>query len=267
MYTLLSHYPAWESLLQNNIDRSYLLDVVKNGLWISQNGIPVSPFKLRNYRSVVDYPSQLTRNLQPELTTGRVVKVNQTQYANAVGLIPKSGSSEMRRITDLSRPFGASVNESIPDRRFKFQTLDFAMTLMKPDCYMAILDIRHAYRHIVIRPRDWDLQSFQIGENSYQDRCLSFGLKIAPEVFTRFTRAVVRIMSRMGYTNIMAYLDEFFITGNWDTVWETLVKLIHTLQSLGFYIHWGKLVLPAQLVKFLGFLLDSQAMSVTVPPY
>ena len=252
--------------LSSDPDRVYLLDVILHGLWISQHGSPVTPFSLPNYNSVVNHPEELQRNLAPELLAGRVVEVESIQYANPVGLIPKAHSSEMRRITDLSRPRGHSVNESIPDRHFKFQTLDTAMSMMSPNCLMAVVDIRHAYRHIVIRSKDWDLQSFRVGQRCFQDRCLSFGLKIAPEVFTRFTQAVVRIMRRLGFLQIMAYLDEFFLAGPPTQVWQTFCGLLFVLQNLGFYVHRGKLGLPTRVLKFLGFLLDSQQMVVTVPP-
>ena len=171
----------------------------------------------------------------------------------------------MRRITDLSRPLGGPINQSVPDRHFKFQTLEVAMSLISQDNYMVIIDIRHAYRHIVIRPRDWDLQSFRVGDRVYQDRCLSFGLKIAPEVFTRFTQAVLRIMNRAGFFSLMAYLDEFFLSGPWKWIWQALCHLIFVLRNLGFYIHWKKLVLPTKQTKFLGFLLNSVTMCVSVP--
>ena len=209
---------------------------------------------------------EVHHNLAPDILSGRVVEVNSIKFSNAVGLISKHSSSEMRRITDLSRPRGHSVNESVPDRHFKFQTLECAMAMMDQNSYMAILDIRHAYRNIVIRPSDWDLQSFTIGTRNFQDRCLSFGLKIAPEVFTRFTQAVLRIMHRLGHPKIMAYLDEFFMTGTLSQVWNTFCTLIHVLQNLGFYIHWGKAILPSPVVRFLGFLLDAQQMTVSVPP-
>ena len=238
------------------------MEVVKHGLLISEHGDRIIPFRMPNYSSVTDHMPEFLHNLSPELLAGRVVQVQSVQFANAVGLIPKSNSVKMRQITDLSRPVGASVNNSIPDRHFKFQTLEVAMSLMSKGCYMATLDIRHAYRHIVINSKDWDLQSFIVGEKCYQDRCLSFGLKITPEVFTRFTQAVVQMMKRRGFHNLMAYLDEFFIAGTMAVAWHTICALISLLLSLGFYIHWRKLILPVQCLKFLGFILDSRTMEV-----
>ena len=135
----------WEGLLKHDSDKVFLLDVVKNGLWIYEHGVPIPAFSLPNYFDATKFQSEIFNNLAPELAAGRVVQVNAVKYANAVGLVPKANSSEMRRITDLSRPKGHSINESIPDRKFRFQTLDTAMTLMTPQCFMAVVDIRHAY--------------------------------------------------------------------------------------------------------------------------
>ena len=46
MYTLLHHYPMWEVWLNSDPDKEFLLDVILQGLWISEKGIPVKPFAL-----------------------------------------------------------------------------------------------------------------------------------------------------------------------------------------------------------------------------
>ena len=55
------------------------------------------------------------------------------------------------------------------------------------------------------------------------------------------------------------------MAGTGTQVWNTFCGLIFVLQELGFYINWSKLILPAPVVKFLGFMLDAPHMTVTVP--
>lgn len=251
--------------MRGDSDEAYLLDLIEKGLWISEGGKHPKPFVVPNYRYVRANPEVMGRHIRTDVITGRVVQVQASNFINSLGLIPKGDSTEFRRITDLSRPKGGAINECMPDRHFSFQRLEDATSLMTTGCVFAIIDIRHAYRHVEIREEDWDLQSFTVGGKVYQDRCMSFGLKIAPEVFTRLTRAVCRILARMGLHNVMVYLDEFFICGQFDECWKTFTAILFVLADLGFYIHWGKIVLPRKMAKFLGFIFDSVKMQIRVP--
>ena len=63
----------------------------------------------------------------------------------------------------------------------------------------------------------------------------------------------------------MNYLDDFFITAS--TKEECKLSqdgLIHELHHLGFEVAWEKVLLPSQRVKYLGIVVDSVEMSLSL---
>ena len=100
----------------------------------------------------------------------------------------------------------------------------------------------------------------------FVDNRLCFGLSCAPAIFNRLSNAIVRMMSRRGFTAIVNYLDDFLIIGNTYAEFQNgLATLINLLHSLGFNISWKKVISPAQRVTFLGIELDSSTMSIRLP--
>ena len=64
----------------------------------------------------------------------------------------------------------------------------------------------------------------------------------------------------------MNYLDDFFLVGdNFEEYLKTVEDATDLLSKLGFQINLGKSVfIPAQGIGYLGFLLDSKIMTVTL---
>jgi hypothetical protein len=73
-------------------------------------------------------------------------------------------------------------------------------------------------------------------------------------------------MARQGASNVVAYLDDFFICErSKEECASTLALLIRTLRKLGFSINWSKVVDPTNVITFLGIEIDSSAMELRLP--
>ena len=138
---------------------------------------------------------------------------------STLGAIPKLNSTEVRLIHDCSRPVGRALNDYITGHSFKFQTLDDAIKLLRPNYLMAKIDLRHAYRSVPIHKSNYlatGLQwqfSGQPNPTYFFDTRLPFGAKSSPEIFHRLTQSVWRMMARRGFPSIIVYLDDFLIIG------------------------------------------------------
>ena len=67
-----------------------------------------------------------------------------------IGAVPKSDGG-YRLIHDCSLPKGACLNDFSPDfDKCSYESVDDAVSLIKPGYYLAKLDIKSAYRHIPI---------------------------------------------------------------------------------------------------------------------
>ena len=64
----------------------------------------------------------------------------------------------------------------------------------------------------------------------------------------------------------MCYLDDFLIIAStYDECLEALNVLLRLLRELGFHINYNKLEGPCQRLVFLGIVLDSVSMTLSIP--
>ena len=110
---------------------------------------------MNNYKSAtnVSVKAVVEQTIAGEVAEGNyVVTSTKPAIISALGAIPKPDSSEVRLIHDCSRPHGQALNDYISTCSFKFQTLDDAVQLLKPNYFMAKIDLCHAYRSVPIHP-------------------------------------------------------------------------------------------------------------------
>ena len=69
-------------------------------------------------------------------------------------------------------------------------TLDTLITLMKPGCYMASIDLRDAYYTVAIHLDHQKYLNFVANGVLYQYTCLPNGLASAPRIFTKLMKPV-----------------------------------------------------------------------------
>ena len=159
-----------------------------------------------------------------------------------ISAVPKLDGG-LRLIHDLSRPDTYGVNAYASKDPCKYQTINEALSMIQPNWYMAVVDLKSAYRSVHIRPVEYEITglSWKFSGDKYPtlmcDTRLPFGSRKSPSVFNRITQAIVRIMNSRGY-NTLAYLDDFFVTGpDFKSCKAALDALITLLRSLGFQIN------------------------------
>lgn len=96
---------------------------------------------------------------------------------------------------------------------------------------------------------------------------MPFGAAKSPSIFQRLSSAVCRIMKiRYNYC-VISYLDDFLIIeSSFDRCSDALACLIRLLRKLGFYINWNKVEGPSQRLVFLGVLIDTCNLTLSLPP-
>lgn len=228
-----------------------------------------------NYKSATNAAIKQTveKTIREEIAEGNyVITSTKPTIVSALGAIPKPDSPEVRLIHDCSRPSGKGVNDYIETTSFKFQTLDDAIRLLKPNSFMAKIDLRHAYRSVPIHKSNFAATGLKwkfAGDKHYTyfyDARLPFGSKSSPQIFHRLTQAVRRMMARRGYHAIIVYLDDYLIIGNTEEECQLAFSiLLKLLQDLGFEISWRKLVKPTQKLTFLGVELDTVKREMALP--
>ena len=93
----------------------------------------------------------------------------------------------------------------------------------------------------------------------YEFQSLFFGLCSAPRVFTK--PVLARLCQRRA--RVIMQLDDMLLMAQWDELEGQLGKITLLLEGLGFVVNREKSHLhPTQSIRFLGFLVNSQEMSI-----
>ena len=254
-------------------DALFILDGVYNGFRVVDPGASIPVYDCKNYISCFNNGNTEKMNniLYNELATGKVsVTTLKPTQIHALGAILKPNGS-IRHITDCSRPDHLSVNNYMKATfsSFSFNTIDDVILDVKPNSYMATVDLQSAYRSVPIHPDDrhhfglrWN---FGEGPVLLTDNFLCFGSKCSAFIFNRLTDAVSRYMKSQGY-NCYNYLDDFIvIADSYDAARSAHLFLINILRRLGFYISWDKLSSPNNYCRFLGIDIDAVNQRLLLP--
>ncbi|XP_073238147.1 uncharacterized protein [Porites lutea] len=144
-------------------------------------------------------------------------------------------------------------------------SLSNALQLMKPNCWMAVLDLKDAYYSVPIRTEDRKYLRFEHEGQLYEFVCLPNGLSSAPRIFTKLLKPALAKLREDGVL-LVIYIDDIILfADDPQTLVIFIQRAITLLQSLGFTIHSDKSQLvPSQRVNFLGFILDSVVMTVSM---
>lgn len=261
-------FETWATELTNDPDLEFILDGVKNGFQLLSPDLMVSHAFTQNNKSALrpgakdQIEAQLIKGLRED-HFAIAVKTNMPIIINALGAVPKKDSNELRMIMDCSRPLTMNANSYMDLEHYKYVTVDDAANLCQPGCWLAKVDLKHAYRSVGTHPDSWRVtgMSWRFNDSKHPiylyDKRLPFGARASPMVFHRLTQGICRMMARRGYT-VLAYLDDFLIIEptqlQCKVAFDTLLNL---LESLGFTINWSKVVYPTQCLIFLGVEIDT----------
>jgi hypothetical protein len=182
------------------------------------------------------------------------------QYLSRVFLADKP-NGQKRFILNLKH-----LNKCIAAPHFKMEDIRTAQRLVTKHCFAASIDLKDAYFLIPVRPKDRKYLRFSLENQLFEFNCLPFGLSSAPYTFTKIMKPVTHALRKKGVVCVN-YLDDFFIIGETFQECSQSVDLtVSLLTSLGFIINSRKSVLtPSTRCKFLGFLLDTNRLTLELP--
>lgn len=255
--------------------RAFLLDGISNGFRVTSKQYEGPDVWEHNYKSATDEKRHtlVEKQIMEELSNGRYVMApSKPRIISALGAVDKPSKNKIRLIHDCSRPEGSALNDLAVNWKFSYQSIQDAISIITPSCYLAKIDLSNAYRSVKIHPDDFEVSGLAwtfSGDNTpsiMYDTRLMFGARLSPAIFNELTQAVCRIMKSKGVNGIVAYLDDFLIISKTkDECHKQMHCLMETLRYLGFAINYSKVMGPAQCLTFLGIELDTVTCSVRLP--
>ena len=263
---------VWGMGVSVSLDDMMVLTGVCRGFRIVDHGCNASYFS-KNYPSLLQghFKGEMNDIIRNELAEGKLrgVKVK-PRCVHSLGGVEKSDGS-LRPVTDCSRPKDLSINNFMEEtcKKFKYKSLDDVVELLEENAYCAISDIQGAYRTVAIIPSHREFQGIcwdsGRGDQYLQDLRVCFGLSSAPFLFTQISDFVVKIGRDHGYGKCVNYLDDFLVTDITEAECGMAQQaLCGNLERLGFIVKQQKQVLPATMVKFLGIMVNTADMTLSV---
>ena len=160
-----------------------------------------------------------------------------------------------------------ALNQFVEPQPFKMESLQVVKALVQPGDYLMKMDLKDAYYTVPIHQDHCRYLRFSYHGNLYEFRCLPFGLSSASRAFTKILKPVVVLIRSLGI-HIVIYLDDILLLHqNKNDLVQIFYQVVNLLQNLGFTIKREKCSLhPTQQLVFLGGLLDTMKMTISLPP-
>ena len=146
---------------------------------------------------------------------------------------------------------------------FKMEGLSDVLNMMRPGIWMASVDLRDAYYSIPVNEEDQKFFSFTWGEN-YRFLCLPNGYKDGPRVFTKVLKVPFAYLRSHGHASVIYLNDGYLKASTYEECWRNIQCTISILTTLGFFISEKSVLSLTKQLIFLGFVLDSEAMTITL---
>ena len=180
------------------------------------------------------------------------------QFSNLFTRSKEDGS--LRVILNLK-----NLNEICVTSHCKMESIMNVISMIKPGAYFASIDLKDAFYSVPIHKDFTKYLKFIWKGKAYKFICMPNGYNDAMRAFTKILKVPFSILREMGHLSVI-YVDDSFLMGlNYIECTSNIKDTIHLLQSLGFTIHFGKSQLdPVQVIIFLGFIFDSQNMTITL---
>lgn len=182
-------------------------------------------------------------------------------FLNQIFLVPKRDGISWRPILNLK-----PLNKYLKYFHFKMESINMVTDLLQANMWLCKIDFKDAYFAVPIDPNHRKFLQFEWKGDIFQYKCLPFGLSTAPYVFTKLTKPLVSLLREEGI-KLIIFLDDVLIMSQSETeANSSCIRALDLFRDAGFTINTDRsIVKPTQRIEFLGFEIDSQNMTFSLP--
>lgn len=242
--------------------------------------LPNTTHECKNLLSAATDEETITTLLQTELDRGYIIgPFTQSPFSvwrvSPIGLVKGKFSNKLRLVYDLSAPHCShipSLNSLIPSEEFtlKYSTVDSAIQsiiLAGAGAWLSKADISDAFKLLPIDPCLWRWHGIKWKGLYYFATKLTFGSKSSPWLFDTFAQSLSWILSQhASCQKVIHYLDDFLLIEKPNEPPVDLNSLRTIFHNLNVPLADKKVEGPAQIVTFLGIILNTHTMQASLPP-
>ena len=159
-----------------------------------------------------------------------------------------------------------SLNTYLRIPHFKMEGIQSLRDILAQGDFMAKLDLQDAYLTVPMNKQIRQLLRFVWEDKTFEFSSLPFGLGLAPLVFTKLLKPVAAFLRGQGI-RLHIYLDDMLLMAQSERQLRSHVEITSgLLLHLGFILNSRKcLTDPKQTMEFLGFIVDSEQMTLSLP--
>jgi len=231
--------------------------------WTYPNLRPPKIYRKENYINKA-HEKSISNFIKTALDEGKIEKVQMKEIKHFIPL----GSISRKNDPNSERPReildATLLNCYIRTTQMSMITLSHLQSIVREYNFAAVLDLKNGYHNMIITPNLRKYLGIHYKGNTYQWKCLPFGLAVAPAYFQAWFSSIIERVN--GCTN---YLDDVLVVGKTKSeVIDKLTKLKKILGMHGLALNETKsvgLIEPITKVEYLGRLLNFEQHSISIP--
>ena len=242
----------------------WVLGVAENGYKLQFTEMPKTPFHGKNPPADATAKLILDKEAKAVIDKGAAIIVEHSPFEITSGYFarPKKEQGKWRPIVNLKY-----LNKHLRKVSFKMTTVADIRNSIQPDYYFVSIDLTDAYYSVPLHESAWQYVRFVWNGKVYEYHVLLFGLAPSPRVFTKMVTAAVKFLKAVFLMWLAGYIDDFLIQAA-DARTSCLHAEIAILvfHCLGYEVNFKKShLIPSKTIEHLGFIFDSQTMTISLP--
>lgn len=175
---------------------------------------------------------------------------------------PDMGGLKHRLICNAQK-----LNKFMAPQKFRMDHWAQIFPFLRQGWWGAKIDLKDAYFHLPVHKSLRPYLHLEVLGKIFEFQCACFGVATIPYLWTTIMKTFLR---KWRQQNIMVfiYLDDILLLGpTQELVQKHLDIMLNDLQSAGMLVNTKKsLLLPAQLIPHLGFIINLEEGRLQLPP-
>lgn len=219
------------------------------------------PLQFANHKSAREHERFVSDEIAAGIADGTYRAVNRAnvRVINPISVVRNPNSGKLRMCVDARWPnaHSAEIDFSLPSIEN-----DLADTVFADD-EMISADITKAYHAIPLAEDAMPYLAIEWNGQVVVPTVLPFGSSLAPMIFNKTARQIVRAI-RMTGQRVMQYFDDWLFAAAKADAPGMVLMARSLLHASGWRTNEKCVWTPSQLAQFLGFDIDSRRFSVSV---
>jgi hypothetical protein len=217
-------------------------------------------FEFKNHETYRRHQQHIDKEHQKHLKTGswRCVEKSFVKVSNPLQV--EEQKNKLRMCTDMRY-----TNAHLANSKFKLENLNSHLhQIVELNDFLFTTDMEQAYYSMAMHESSWPYMCWKHRGKYYCSTVLTFGMSLAPMLFHKTMRTIVRLCRALGI-RVLNYLDDFLWASKPSEANTLKDFVLFLLPSLGWKLNDKCNLNPSNYASFLGMEIDTKKYWVMAP--